>query len=78
MSVVAEDGTASIWVPILDGAERVGVLFLRAPVLSDELVLRCVDLAGFLGELMVSKSQYGDTLVRARGLRPMTLAAELR
>ncbi|MDQ6799016.1 MAG: serine/threonine-protein phosphatase [Actinomycetota bacterium] len=77
-SVVAEDGTASIWVPILDGAERVGVLFLRTPAVSEALVSRCCDLAGFLGELIVSKSQYGDTLLRARRLRPMTLAAELR
>ncbi|MGI8777181.1 MAG: PP2C family protein-serine/threonine phosphatase [Acidimicrobiales bacterium] len=67
-----------VWLPIVDGAERVGVLFLRVPVISDELVARCADLAGFLGELIVSKSQYGDSLLRARRLRDMTLAAELR
>jgi serine/threonine protein phosphatase PrpC len=76
---VADAGAgAAMWLPILDGAERVGVLFLRAPDISDELVARCADLAGFLGELIVSKSQYGDALLRARRLRDMTLAAELR
>ncbi|MEN3316472.1 MAG: hypothetical protein V7605_2706 [Acidimicrobiaceae bacterium] len=76
---VADNGAgAAMWLPILDGAERVGVLFLRVPDISDELVARCADLAGFLGELIVSKSQYGDALLRARRLREMTLAAELR
>lgn len=75
----ANDGAgATIWLPVLDGAERLGVLMIRAPVVSDELVSRCGDIAGLLGELIVSKSQYGDTLIRARRLQDMTLAAELR
>jgi len=76
---VADTGAgAAMWLPILDGAERVGVLFLRVPAISDELVTRCGDLAGFLGELIVAKSQFGDSLLRARRLQDMTLAAELR
>jgi len=76
---VADTGAgAAMWLPILDGAERVGVLFLRVPAISDELVTRCGDLAGFLGELIVAKSPFGDSLLRARRLQDMTLAAELR
>jgi hypothetical protein len=72
------DGGATIWLPVLDGAERLGILMVRAPVVSDAVVERCADIAGLLGELIVSKSQYGDTLIQARRLRDMTLAAELR
>ncbi|HEX8771792.1 MAG TPA: PP2C family protein-serine/threonine phosphatase, partial [Acidimicrobiales bacterium] len=78
LSVADEAGGGTIWLPVLDGAERLGVLMLRTPVVADEVVSRCADIAGLLGELIVSKSQYGDTLIRARRMKDMTLAAELR
>jgi serine/threonine protein phosphatase PrpC len=78
LSVPDKNGGGTIWLAILDGADRLGVLMLRTPVVSDELVSRCGDIAGLLGELIVSKSQYGDTLIRARRMKEMTLAAELR
>jgi hypothetical protein len=78
LSVSDGNGGGTIWLPVLDGAERLGVLMLRAPVVSDAVVSRCGDIAGLLGELIVSKSQYGDALIRARRMKEMTLAAELR
>ncbi len=67
-----------VWVPLIDGAERLGVLYLSSSAVSDELLRRFEDLAGEVSELIVSKSQYGDALVLARRHQPMTLAAELR
>ncbi|HVL28688.1 MAG TPA: PP2C family protein-serine/threonine phosphatase [Acidimicrobiales bacterium] len=77
-SAASQDGTVVLWAPLIDGSERLGVLYLRAPALSDRLVDSCVGLAALVAELVVSKSQYGDFLVLARRRRPMTLAAEMR
>lgn len=78
VSSAAPDGSVMLWVPLIDGSERLGVLAVRLQVISDAVIDRCADLAGLVAELVVSKSQYGDALVLARRLRPMTLAAEMR
>lgn len=65
-----------LWVPVLDSAERLGVL----GVVDDGTVSveAWQDVAGFVGELLVSKQQYGDTVARTQRSRPMSLAAEMR
>ena len=74
-----------VWLPLLDGVERLGVLGILLPAATGEEELR----SGALGrrlrrltsltaELVVSKSSYGDTLVRTRRQAPMGLAAELQ
>ena len=77
-AVPAEEGGVHLWMPLIDGAERIGVFHLRSAVFNDELLLECEQLASVVAELVVSKSQYGDALVLARRHQPMTLAAELR
>jgi len=67
-----------IWMPLVDGSERLGVLYLRSPAVSDEVLDRCKELAGVVAELIVSKAQYGDALAVARRKQDMTLAAEMR
>ncbi|HEX2274310.1 MAG TPA: GAF domain-containing SpoIIE family protein phosphatase [Acidimicrobiales bacterium] len=67
-----------VWVPLMDGAERLGVMSLITHPLGDLSRARCHHLAAVVAELIVSKSQYGDTLPNARRRRPMELAAELR
>ena len=74
----AGDGRVGIWMPLVDGAERLGVLYVESRATSDDLLRRLEDLAGLIAELIVSKSQYGDALKLASRSRPMTLAAELR
>ncbi|HEX6596979.1 MAG TPA: hypothetical protein VF045_08595, partial [Acidimicrobiales bacterium] len=78
VSSTTPDGSAVLWVPLIDGSERLGVLYVRAPLMSDTLVQHCKTFAAAVAELVVSKSQYGDALVLARRQRPMTLAAEMR
>ena len=66
-----------VWVPIKDGAERIGVL--RALTAADDLTLRRLHaLAGLVANMIVSRRQYGDDLLLARRREPMALAAELR
>lgn len=71
-------GSASIWLPLIDGAERLGVLLLERADASDELVAQCEPLASLVAELLVSKSQYGDAIAVARRSHAMTLEAEIR
>ena len=65
-----------LWLPIVDSAERVGVLGLvddgTVPI-EDWLVL-----TSLVGELVVSKERYGDVISATRRRGPVSLAAELR
>lgn len=81
VEVGSDDDRAQVWVPLLDGAERVGVLglVLPAPVLEDPPGMeRLHRFASALAGLLVTKALYGDSVVRARRARPMSLAAEVQ
>ena len=77
-------GAVQVWLPLLDGSERLGVLGVTAadPDALDRdgglLRTRLLRLAGLAAELVVSKTLYGDTLVRLRRRGPMGLAAEMQ
>lgn len=73
-----KEGSVNLWLPLLDSAERLGVLLLRGPVISEEVLARCEGLASLLSVLIVSQSSYGDSLVLTKRRQDMTLAAELR
>jgi hypothetical protein len=72
------DGCFVVWMPLVDGSERFGVLYLECPATSEELLLRLDDLAAVVSALIVAKAKYGDAFVLARRRQEMTLAAELR
>jgi len=88
-SVVQEldDGDRSsqrIWLPLVDGIERVGVLAVTV-VASEEalagdsvLIARLHRFASLAAELIVAKATYGDTIVRLRRASDMGLAAEMQ
>jgi hypothetical protein len=68
-----------LWVPLLDGTERLGVLQVE---LADEAELQtvrgaAVALASVVAELIVNKGQYTDSFERARRAVPMGVPAEL-
>jgi hypothetical protein len=69
-----------LWLPLLDGTERIGVLRLAvsgdAPV-NEQLVAACERYAHFIALLVVSKSAYTDFFELLRRTAPMTLASEL-
>lgn len=73
----AESGVR-LWVPILDSAERVGVIGAVVADDSEETRRQWAVLGGLVGELVVTKTRYGDALALARRMRHLTLAAELR
>jgi serine/threonine protein phosphatase PrpC len=74
-------GEARLWVPLLDGVERLGVLEVVLDDVADlyDPVLRqqCQWLSSLIGHLVVAVNHYGDLLDVARRQRPRTAAAEL-
>jgi hypothetical protein len=70
-----------LWVPIVDGADRLGVLEVRLSSPQDvhdpEMRQECTWLAEMLGHLIASMEPYGDELERPRRNRPLAPSAEL-
>jgi Stage II sporulation protein E (SpoIIE) len=76
----APDGAGErVWMPLLDGTERLGVLALTFPddAVDDDLLALCERFAHLAAILLVAKSAYGDAIQLARRRKPMTLASEL-
>lgn len=68
-----------LWVPLVDGADRLGVIGLIVDDGHDtELLSTCASLAHLISSLVLSKSLTGDALPLVRRREPVTLAAELR
>ena len=80
-AVESHDERTRVWLPLLDGTERFGVLGLtlaREQVEDDAGMTRLQRFASVVTEVLMSKAQYGDSIVNARRTRPMTLAAEIQ
>ena len=71
-------GGQRLWLPLLDGVDRLGALGLTFTELDDLTRGRAQQFAALLSEILLSKSSYGDSLVQTARLRPMTLAAEMQ
>lgn len=77
---VGERGGRELWVPMLDGTERAGVLRigLAETVLDDETLRRNVwSLSGLIGHIIVAKLPYSDRLRRMRNAGGLSQASEL-
>lgn len=73
-------GARVLWLPMLDGTERVGVLrlVLGDGVVVDELFrARCLSLAGLMGHIVMTKIVYSDRLRRLRSGGVLAVPAEL-
>ena len=73
---VLDDGVR-LFVPMLDGTDRVGVLAFTAPSPSDDDRRLARGFAGLVADILVTKSMYTDTFFQARRRRPMSLSAEM-
>jgi len=75
------NGQPRLWVPVLDGADRLGVLEVAlgdpADLHDPALRQQCQWMASLLGHLIASMGPYGDLLERVRRCRPLSPSAEL-
>jgi len=72
------DGEVRVWVPLLDGGERMGVVALTVPEATDDVLADCVRLGRFAGLLARSFARSTDLIHCGRRRRPMTLAAGMQ
>ncbi|MGX4656929.1 PP2C family protein-serine/threonine phosphatase [Micromonospora sp. SCSIO 07396] len=74
----AADNPDRIWVPLLVGCERMGVLEIVSPAAGDRaLDGPARELATCVGQLVVNRRPYGDVVERLRRRLPMQVAAEI-
>lgn len=72
-------GRQRLWVPLLDGTERLGTIGLTFPeaALSDALIEACERYAHLVAMFIVTKGAYGDAFEMTRRRKTMTIASEL-
>ncbi|MBM7807617.1 serine phosphatase RsbU (regulator of sigma subunit) [Geodermatophilus bullaregiensis] len=75
----AQDGLVTLWVPLLDGAERVGVLEFVVPgEVPPELDDDARTFASLVAEVVVTRDAYSDFFSQLRRRRTLSLAAEIQ
>lgn len=72
------DDLVRLFVPMLDGTDRVGVLVFTLDTLDDHDRRLARRLAGLVADILVTKSMYTDRFFQARRQRPMSLSAEMQ
>jgi hypothetical protein len=80
-TVVGAEGGAHLWVPVVDGVERLGVLHVvptdQADVDDAALRRQCWWFAHYVGHLLEAVSRYGDAIEDRRRQGPRNIAADL-
>jgi sigma-B regulation protein RsbU (phosphoserine phosphatase) len=75
---VPDDDGILMWLPLLHGAERLGVLQIRTKAEPDEELGDDLGMiAALVAELIASRRFYGDAVEHTRRRLPMQLAAEI-
>jgi hypothetical protein len=76
---VEEAGLAGLtaWLPLVDGAERLGVLALHCQTLEPVSLRRGRTLASLVAMMITSKRAYKDSFIRRTRTEPMELPAEM-
>ncbi len=77
LTVTRGDGVR-VWVPLVEQADRTGVLALTVPEASATVVSQCVNLGLFAGLLIASAARYSDIFHLLRQGRSMTAAAGMQ
>ncbi|GHB53990.1 hypothetical protein GCM10010377_51230 [Streptomyces viridiviolaceus] len=72
-----ESGGLILWLPMLDGVERVGMVAFHAPALDARTLEDCHALASLITLILLDKSTYSDTLRRLQRTSDMRLPAEM-
>ena len=73
-----DDGGRRLWVPLLDGVDRLGVVELLTDVATDEVEETANAYVSLLAELLTVNHEYTDVFTRLRRRQTMSLAAEIQ
>ncbi|OXS35358.1 PP2C family protein-serine/threonine phosphatase [Streptomyces sp. XY006] len=73
----SESGGMTAWLPLVDGAERLGVLAVFSPSLTPAVLRRARALSTLLAMTITSKRAYKETFVRRTRTEAMRLPAEM-
>ncbi|HEX3334942.1 MAG TPA: SpoIIE family protein phosphatase [Jatrophihabitans sp.] len=77
LAVEGDDGW-HVWVPVSEGADRLGVLAMTLAAWDDETQAACVELGLALAPLVIASAQYTDLPHLLRRRKHMDLAAEMQ
>ncbi|KGH46323.1 phosphatase [Modestobacter caceresii] len=72
------DGSVRLYLPMLDGSDRVGVLAFTLTGVDDDDRRLAQRLAGLTADLIVTKSLYTGTFARVCAAAPLSLSAHLQ
>lgn len=67
-----------VWVPIIEGSDRTGVLAVTVPEASDDIVVACEELGLFAGYLIATQARSTDLYNLHRRRRALSLAASMQ
>ena len=73
-----QDDGVRLFVPLLDGTDRVGVLAFTLDAIDDDGRRLSRRLAGLIADILITKSMYTDRFFQARRQQPMSLSAEMQ
>ncbi|MGQ0846676.1 MAG: PP2C family protein-serine/threonine phosphatase [Sporichthyaceae bacterium] len=77
--VTAErDAGTRVWVPVVEHAERIGVLAMTLPSADPHALLRAAEVGRFVGLLVAGAARYTDMFHLRRRGRPMSVAAGMQ
>lgn len=70
-------GTLIVWLPLVDGVERLGVVGIHVESLDDLRLERCRTIVSVLAMVITSKRAFSDRFVQQARTETMTLPAEM-
>ena len=73
-----QDSCVRTWVPLLDGADRLGVLRFDMETVDDKAITAMMRFAGLMAQLIVTKSRYSDVFDRAAQRVTPSVAAHVQ
>ena len=76
--IAARSDGARVWVPIVEGSDRTGVLAVTVPKATDEVVATCVELGLFVGYLIATHARSTDLFNLHRRRRALSLPASMQ
>lgn len=77
--VTAErDGGIRVWVPVLEGSDRTGIIALTLPTIDDEMLASCEDLGHLAGYLIATHARCTDLYRLRRGAKRTSMAASMQ